>query len=292
MAAKQNEVARSSSASLGTTVAGLFHDDSAAEGALQELDRVGFSQEEIGIVTSRVSDAGSETHPHEGFWDKVAHLFGKSTHRESSSEVERSLEQRGLAERQSQYFNRSLDEGDILVTVNASGERAEQARQILRKYGADVVDDAGVFANQPSSTAAEEQRIQLIAEVLRVHKERVQRGEVRLRKEVVTENQNIEVPVTREELVVERVPVENRDAGAAQVGSGEKEIRVPLTEERVNVEKKPVVTEEVRVGKKQVQDTKRVTDTVRHEELRSDQEGEVRPEDLSGTVQDKKRRTA
>jgi uncharacterized protein (TIGR02271 family) len=124
-----------------------------------------------------------------------------------------------------------------------------------------------------------------------VRKERVPRGEVRLRKEVVTENQNIEVPVTREELVIERVPVENREAGGAQVGAGEREIRVPLTEERVNVEKKPVVTEEVRVAKRQVQDTKRVTDTVQHEELRSDQDGDVRAEELS-RLNEKKRRTA
>jgi uncharacterized protein (TIGR02271 family) len=35
----------------------------------------------------------------------------------------------------------------------------------------------------------------------------VNRGEVRIRKEVLTTTQTIEVPVTREELVVERVPV-------------------------------------------------------------------------------------
>ena len=110
---------------------------------------------------------------------------------------------------------------------------------------------------------------------MRVHKERVSRGDVRLRKEVVSEKQNIEVPVTREELVIERVPGEGRDAAGAKVGSGEKEIRVPLTEERVQVEKKPVGNEEVRVGKRQVQDTKRVSDEVRHEELRTETEGDV-----------------
>jgi uncharacterized protein (TIGR02271 family) len=298
MAIRDSDVPQSSSAySNSTTIAGLFHNDNAAESALQELQTAGFSQDEVGIATSRVNGEVSESSPHESFWDKVAHLFGKSTHRESPAEVEQSLEDRGFAQQQSEYFNRSLDEGDILITVRANGgDRAQHAARILREYGAEIVDDSG-FANRASASTAssastaDEQRIQLISEVLRVRKDRVQRGEVRLRKEVVTETQNIEVPVTREELVVERVPVENRDAGAAQVGSGEKEIRVPLTEERVNVEKKPVVTEEVRVGKRQVQDTKRVADTVQHEELRSDQDGDVQPEELS-RLNEKKRRTA
>ena len=58
----------------------------------------------------------------------------------------------------------------------------------------------------------------------------------------MTENRTIEVPVTREEGVVERVPVEGREAG--QFESGQKEIRVPVSEEQVRVEKQPVVTEQ------------------------------------------------
>ena len=120
------------------------------------------------------------------------------------------------------------------------------------------------------------QRIQLRGEMLRTHKERVQRGEVRLRKEVITENETVQVPVTREELVVERT------AGSGQPVSGEigrdQEIRVPLSEERVRVEKQPVVNEEVRVGKRQVQTRQQVSDKVRHEELRIDKEGEVETE--------------
>src|SRR5204863_7389667 len=123
------------------------------------------------------------------------------------------------------------------------------------------------------------------------HKERVSHGEVRLRKEVVTERQNVEVPTTREELVVERVPGGGREATGAGVGSGEKEIRVPLSEERVRVEKKPVVNEEVHVGKRQVQDTKRVSDQVRHEELRTETEGDVDKEQIE-RAKEKTRRTA
>ena len=114
------------------------------------------------------------------------------------------------------------------------------------------------------------ERIQLFGEVLRVHKERINRGEVRVRKDVVTENQTIEVPVTREELVLERVAVSgNTPAPSANIGSGQ-EIRIPLSEDKVRLEKEPVLREEVSVGKREVQDVARVSGDVRREELRVD----------------------
>lgn len=132
-------------------------------------------------------------------------------------------------------------------------------------------------------------RIQLFGEVLRVHKDRISRGEVRVRKDVVTENQTIEVPVTREEFVLERVSVApGTPASSANIGRSQ-EIRVPLSEETVRVEKEPVVREEVLVGKREVSDVTRLEDDVRHEELRVDSDvdtskrtatGEALPEDV------------
>jgi uncharacterized protein (TIGR02271 family) len=114
------------------------------------------------------------------------------------------------------------------------------------------------------------ERVQLFGEVLRVHKERINRREVRVRKDVITENQTIEVPVTREELVLERVAVSgDTPAPSANIGRGQ-EIRIPLSEEKVRLEKEPVLREEVSVGKREVQDVARVSGDVRREELRVD----------------------
>ena len=125
-------------------------------------------------------------------------------------------------------------------------------------------------ANRVEDADRRVERVQLFGEVLRVHKERINRGEVRLRKDVVTENQTIEVPVTREELVLERVPVSgDTPAPSANIGSGQ-EIRVPLSEDKVRLEKQPVLREEVSVGKREVQDVARVSGDVRREELRVD----------------------
>ncbi|HVF11236.1 MAG TPA: YsnF/AvaK domain-containing protein [Abditibacteriaceae bacterium] len=117
--------------------------------------------------------------------------------------------------------------------------------------------------------------LRLHEEQLTAHKQPVQAGEVALRKEVITENKTIEVPVTREEVVVERRPVTGGPVSTSVIGEGE-EIRVPVMEEQVTVDKTAVVKEEVSIGKRQVQETQQVTDTVRHEEARVEQEGNVR----------------
>jgi uncharacterized protein (TIGR02271 family) len=173
--------------------------------------------------------------------------------------------------------------GDV-VTPGLSGtddrdtgrtETNENAIDAADSTGREVTDTGSVNRRPPATADAnageyDGDRVQLFGEVLRVHKERISRGEVRVRKDVVTENQTIEVPVTREELVLERVAVSpNTPASSANIGRSQ-EIRVPLSEDSVRVEKQPVVREEVIVGKREVSDVARVGDELRHEELRVD----------------------
>ncbi len=269
------------------SVAGLFRDEATAEAAIGELKDAGFSSSDIGVATA--GDGQASTTGHSSFWDRLANAFGKHEHAESTSDFQDTLEETGISSGEAQYFNDALDRGKVLVTVRA-GDRVALAREILQRTGADIGSSTDVTSRGGSTAQVQgERNIQLVGEVLRVHKDRVQRGEVRLRKEVVTENQNIEVPVTREELVIERVPGQGREADG-QIGTGEKEIRVPLSEEQVRVEKKPVVNEEVRVGKRQVQETKRVSDTVRHEELKTEHERDLNDEKLRDI--DRKRKSA
>ncbi len=123
----------------------------------------------------------------------------------------------------------------------------------------------------------DERTVQLREEQLRANKQTRDAGEVEIRKEVVSEQQTIDVPVTREEVVIERHPVDRAQGermGAGEIGQGET-IRVPVREEQVTVDKDTVVTEEIEVGKRQVQETQRVSDTVRREEVRIEEEGDV-----------------
>ncbi len=124
------------------------------------------------------------------------------------------------------------------------------------------------YANAASPTVGTnaERSVELHEEVLSAHTNRVQAGEVTLRKEVVTETKSIDVPVTREEVVIER----HAASGTATAGSFDNQtdevIRVPVMEEQVMVEKTPIVTEEISLGKREVTETQHVTDTVRREE--------------------------
>jgi uncharacterized protein (TIGR02271 family) len=118
-----------------------------------------------------------------------------------------------------------------------------------------------------------ERIVELREEELRATKRPVETGEVRVGKEVVTRQETLDVPVTREEVVVARHPVEPRPSNRP-VGQ-EQTIEVPVREERVEVEKQPVVYEEVEVGKRQVQETEQVSGTVRREEVRVEREGDV-----------------
>ncbi len=272
------------------SVAALFNNEAAAERAVSDLKAAGFSRDHIGIATVG-GDAGTAAEGKGSFWNKVADVFGKDHHTETADELQGSLVESGIPEQRARYFDEALTRGGVLVTVRDS-DRAQEAAQILRKDGGDLGDEAAASQTTARSQAVQPgtRKIQLLGEVLRIHKDRVQRGEVRLRKEVVTEKQNVEVPVTREELVIERTAGGNREAGS-QVGTGESEIRVPLSEERVRVEKKPVVNEEVAVGKRAVQDTKRVSDDVRHEELNVDKEGEVDNAEVD-RLRSRNRRTA
>lgn len=267
----------------GTTnaaIAGFFKDESKAERAIDELKASGFSDAEIGAATPHDEETSR------GFWDRLTNTFGRQERTEEASELEDSLRESGVPEQQASYFNSQLGKGGVLVTVHAAPEKASKAVSILQQNGADVGTAAAEWRG-PKTVPPGGRTMRLIGEILRVHKDRVSRGEVRLRKEVVTETQNIEVPTTREELVIERTPGEGREAAGAEVGSGEKEIRVPLTEERVSVEKKPVLNEDIRVGKREVQDTKRVSDQVRHEELRTETEGDVDKSELERRKGDK-----
>ena len=124
------------------------------------------------------------------------------------------------------------------------------------------------------------QRMRLREERLNVDKQTVQSGEVRLRKDVVEEQQNVDVPVNREEVVVQRQSYGEDRPTDASVGQDDT-IRVPVREEQVNVQKQTVDTGEVGIGKRTVQGQQRVSDTVRREEAHLESDGDPRVRDAN-----------
>jgi len=205
----------------------------------------------------------------------------------------------GVPEDEATYYQGEFESGRTIVTVHANG-RADEATAILRRLGAYDMSSRGeavcetTTANRAATSTASTAKamaptsrtttaragdtIELKEERLHAEKHPVEAGEVRVRKEVHTETKSIDVPVEREEVYIERTSGECRPAAAGisshTLREGE-EIRIPVCEDQVNVTKDAVVTEEVKVGKRTVQDTKHVTGQVRKEEIKVEQTGNV-----------------
>ncbi|HEV7186583.1 MAG TPA: PRC and DUF2382 domain-containing protein, partial [Blastococcus sp.] len=94
-------------------------------------------------------------------------------------------------------------------------------------------------------------------------------GRARLRKYVVTENVTESVPVSREEVRVEREPITDANVGSAMDGPAisEEEHEVVLHAERPVVEKEAVPVERVRLDKETVTEQTQVSEGLRKEEI-------------------------
>ncbi len=143
------------------------------------------------------------------------------------------------------------------------------------EYGRDrdLGDERREGMGLQGTAASEETRIPLAEEELVAEKTSRKAGEVRVTKEVITEQKEISVPVTREEVRVERVPASasaTTDEGAFEKRS----VSVPVYEEEVEVRTRPVVREEVRVAKTTHEEQERRTADVRREEARIEDETE------------------
>ena len=170
----------------------------------------------------------------------------------------------GIPKEEAEFYQGEVEQGRVLLTVKA-GDRYQEAQNVIEETGGYTQTHAHDETCGHFSTTRDQGTVELKEEQLNARKESTTRGEARIGKRVVEEERELEVPVTREEAVIERRPVDRRPADR-EIGEGQQEVRVPLREEQVRVDKEAVVTEEVSLGKRPVQDTRMVRDTVKREE--------------------------
>ena len=115
------------------------------------------------------------------------------------------------------------------------------------------------------SSSDVEKRIPLIEERLNVSKS-TSTSETTIKKKPVTETKSVEVPVTHEELKVERKPASESSTSERPVQS-ETEIKIPVNKEEIQTTKEPQVKEEVVIKKNPVTETKTVSESVTKEEV-------------------------
>ncbi len=130
--------------------------------------------------------------------------------------------------------------------------------------------------NQPGSDLEDEDelRVQRSEEELVAGTRERETGSVNVRKRVRTEREQLRVPKKREEVKVDRVPVEEGRASEEEIGDDE--VSMPVTEEEVVVSKRPEVKEEVRIRKEVEEDEEVVEEDVRKEEIEVDDDTEHR----------------
>lgn len=159
------------------------------------------------------------------------------------------------------YYDLSGQDG-----YGAGYEQSQDRVDTIGTTGTDIPAQRTVSGDADYLTRSEEQ--------LHVGTEKVQTGRARLRKFVVTEQQSVTVPVTREEVRVVREPVTPGDT-VDDVSIGEAAADVVLTEERVVVNKETVPVEKVRLDTETVTEQQDVTETVRKEQIEFDDDTTV-----------------
>ncbi len=279
----------------GSTVIGAFTQLEDARRAVSQLHGAGFAANEVKLIPNeqdeslssdqRTNVATSGSEHKGGIMNFFSHLFGFDDDQQATAQRS---SQMNIDQDTQRYFSDQYQGKRHLVVVYSNAQR-NQAISIIQSCGGLVEDRASLLYDQErmkGSTqrtsnqnldSSQREVLRLSEEELIANKEVVQTGEVTLRKEVVTETKTIQVPVSREEIVIERHPVDGRDIAAADstIGSESREIRIPVSEERVIVDKVVVPREEVRVSKQKVERTEEVTEDLRHEELEVNREGTV-----------------
>ncbi len=135
--------------------------------------------------------------------------------------------------------------------------------------------DRGFDAGAARVETDEEIRVPVMEEELTAAVREREAGAVRIEKDVVTEEQTLEVPVTEERVRVERRVVDRPVSAADADAFEETVIEVPLRSEEVELQKQARVAEEVVISKDAAQRTEQVRGKVRKEEVVVDEDATV-----------------
>jgi stress response protein YsnF len=256
-------------------VVGVFRERALAEQAIDELRHTGFRDDQI-----RYSGKGAMAG---GLMETLMSKFSG----QGDGSIFDALTEQDIPKDEVEYYKHEYEAGSAIVMVQSYG-RQQEARDVLSRFGA-------YDARSRPEYMQDTHTIQLREEVLQPRKHPVEIGEVSIRKVVVMEERTITVPIMREELVIERRSIPIDPAGTSdqqsnnpdmpdnqdqpigklvEIGEGEV-IRIPIRTEQVMIEKRPVVIEELVVGKRHIQETKRFSGTVQREEAHIEREGNV-----------------
>ncbi|OLO27032.1 hypothetical protein BTR23_21090 [Alkalihalophilus pseudofirmus] len=137
--------------------------------------------------------------------------------------------------------------------LNGEDETQKESRKEVRK-----VDRA-----TDTEFADDNAHLDLREEELDIDKYRVETGDVVLHKDIIEEEQTVNVPVAHDQVVVERKAIDREPTD--EPISNEETVHIPVTAEKIDVDKHTVVTGEISAHKRSVQETEQVRDVIHKE---------------------------
>ncbi len=226
------------------TVVAIYDNVAAVEAACAALTAAGISQHEISWT-----HPGASAPREQGFWSR---LFG------------------GEPDHDTSVYDRSLETGSQVLTVNAPTGSVEQVVAILEQHDpVDIEDHAAGLGQGGTSNdtlyGSGEAVLPLAEEQMAVGKRLVDRGTTRVRRFVV------ETPVAQDvSLHSERVSVERRPASGASTATPsftDRVVEMTETDEEPVIGKTTRIAEEVVVRRTANDRVETVHDTLRREDV-------------------------
>ena len=251
-------------------VYGKYINATEARVAVKELLRQGYRQDQIKVISN--TDLGQDLSyrredvdvDHRSLWEKIKDAFTFDEYDDDYLDRDLDADETRLLE----PYRTNLQNGETVILVEENVD--------LNKDGIDPLN-----RREFEDDVDEERVIELKKEKLNIDKDMVETGEVNVKKVIKEETQTVEVPLEKEEIVIERRPSHNKgevEEGIVddEIWGDKDEIHIPIREERVDVDKKTVVDDEVVVKKVKHKENELVSEKVRHEEVEVDGEADVR----------------
>lgn len=273
-------------------VYGSYSNTGKARRAIDQLFEQGFTSSEIKVVSN--TDLGGELNytqgdvekDDKGLWDKIKDAFTSDDYDENYWERDLDNDERTAL----QGYKSNLQSGEIVILVDdQASSYTTQFEQTVPGWNPGENEDLGLDRDidldrnldLDRDNLNDEEVIELKKEKLNIDKEEVKVGEVDVKKVVKEETQTVEVPLEKEEVIIERRSVGDREVRDGEGISSDsfkdgEEIHIPIKEEQVNVNKKTVVDDEVVIRKDKYQENKTITEEVKHEDIEVEGDAEVR----------------
>jgi uncharacterized protein (TIGR02271 family) len=197
--------------------------------------------------------------------DRVTVAYDKATVKDAPNIAEDGHLSPAEEEQLYRYYGVAYDDSHALdrFAGPAAGQAVHRDTSLAAAAGVEGRDTSGPTTDN-AMTRSEEH--------LRVGTERRAVGKARLRKYVLTEYQQVTVPVSHEEITLEREPITDASREAAYDGPAisEEEHEITLHADRPVVDTETVAVERVRLGKQTVTDNETVSGEVRKEQIELD----------------------